>query len=285
MKTSRRAFLKGVSAIGLSAGMLGTADAATSPSPAKVEDSAAGSSSGKGGTKLDLKYVTYCGLYCKLCANLARIPEQASALLATLRNEGWDYFGDKELLKKLQNLSDTDKEFSGCRGGKCGDPGCEIRKCAPGRKVVVCSACKDYPCDKINSLAERYPTLVADGRRQQEIGLENWVDEQEARAKAGFCYADIRISPDRAKLKLACCGLACGACDIKREDCDGCQSNSPRQWSGDCKIRPCCRQRKKLDNCSACSDFPCAIITAFEHDQYQHHKSAVEKLRKMRKSG
>ena len=33
----------------------------------------------------ELKYVTYCGLYCRLCANLARIPQPSAALRETLR--------------------------------------------------------------------------------------------------------------------------------------------------------------------------------------------------------
>ena len=40
----------------------------------------------------DLTYVTFCGLYCKLCDNLARIPLQASNLHKTLQKGGWEYF-------------------------------------------------------------------------------------------------------------------------------------------------------------------------------------------------
>ena len=144
---------------------------------------------------MDLTRVTYCGLYCGLCSNLARIPKQASALLDTLVKEGWEFWGDdnqKGFLKELRKLAQTSKDFAGCRGGKCGDPGCEVRKCAAGKKVEVCSSCAEYPCERLSGLAKTYPILLADGKRQKEIGLEKWIEEQETRCKTGFCYADIR---------------------------------------------------------------------------------------------
>ena len=145
----------------------------------------------------DLKHVTYCGLYCKLCANLARIPQQSSALRRTLQREGWEYFGQyclqnfKEFWAALGKLSQSDQTCKGCRGG-CGDPECGIRKCAQERKVDVCSSCPEFPCQHIASLAKRYPNLILDGQRQKEIGLDKWIQEQEERCKSCFCYADIR---------------------------------------------------------------------------------------------
>jgi len=146
----------------------------------------------------DLTHVTYCGLYCRLCDNLARIPQQASALHKTLQKGGWEYFGPhvmtsfKEFWTGLEQLRRTDPHFEGCRGGKCGDPGCSIRQCAQGRPIEFCSSCEDYPCHHIHELGKRYPNLISDGRRQQELGLDKWIQEQEERRKRGFCYCDIR---------------------------------------------------------------------------------------------
>ncbi len=145
----------------------------------------------------DLKYVTYCGLYCRLCAELARIPQQATALRETLRKEGWEFFcesvvpGFEEFWTVLEKLSHADKTCKGCRGG-CGDPSCSIRKCAQERKVELCSSCGEYPCSHIEKLAARYPNLISDGTRQRQIGIERWVEEQEQRCRTGFCYADVR---------------------------------------------------------------------------------------------
>jgi len=145
----------------------------------------------------DLKYIAYCGLYCRLCAQLARIPQQSAALRDTLRKEGWEHFGEHAIqgfdgfwviLGRLSQLIDTCRC---CRGG-CGNPDCSIRKCAIEKKVEICSSCSEYPCSHVEDLAKRYPNLLSDGARQKEIGIEKWVREQEQRFRAGFCYADVR---------------------------------------------------------------------------------------------
>jgi len=146
----------------------------------------------------DLTCVTYCGLYCKLCDNLARIPQQASALHTTLQKGGWDALGPhlitdfKEFWAVLKQLSQIGPHFKGCRGGKCGNPDCNIRKCAQSRKVELCPSCEDYPCKHIRALAKRYPSLIGDGKRRQEVGLDQWIQEQEERCRTDFCYSDIR---------------------------------------------------------------------------------------------
>ena len=145
-----------------------------------------------------LKYVTYCGLYCGLCANMARIPKQAHALRETLVKEGYEYFGKDSIegfepfWKALERLSRMDESCPGCRSEQCGDPGCRISKCAKAKGMEVCSACPKFPCKHFQGLAERYPNLIADAKRQQKVGLDQWIEEQERRIKTGFSYADIR---------------------------------------------------------------------------------------------
>jgi len=148
----------------------------------------------------EMKYVTFCGLYCRLCAHMARMPGQARALRDTMRKEGWEHFGEGvhrgfgEFWRILQELGADDETCPGCRGG-CGDPGCEIRTCARERQVEICPLCDDFPCTHIEQLARRYPTLIADGARLREIGIDRWLAEQEERRATGFAYADIRC-PD-----------------------------------------------------------------------------------------
>ena len=145
----------------------------------------------------DLTYVTYCGLYCRLCGHMARMPKQARALQASMCKEGWEHYGAsvhegfEEFWRVLGTLAETDETCPGCRGG-CGFPGCEIRVCAREREVEVCPLCEDFPCEHIEGLAQAYPTLIADGERMREIGLEQWLAEQEERRATGFAYADIR---------------------------------------------------------------------------------------------
>lgn len=141
-----------------------------------------------------LEFVTYCGLYCGLCAERTRIPQQAAALQAAMAQEGWPYWGPTvpdfaEFWRFLQGLAEGG--CPGCRAGG-GYPECQIRVCARERSLDVCVHCSDFPCQQVETLAARYPTLIADNRRLQAVGLARWLAEQEERARRGVVYADIR---------------------------------------------------------------------------------------------
>jgi hypothetical protein len=146
----------------------------------------------------DLQNVTYCGLYCRLCATKSRIPQTAIALRDALSAEGWENYGEyivpdfKTFWSTLGKLARFEEDCPDCRSG-CGDPGCSIRKCAKDRRVELCPLCAKFPCEHIKALGRRYPNLIADGQRLKDIGLEAWVREQEDRRKTGFCYCDIRF--------------------------------------------------------------------------------------------
>lgn len=146
----------------------------------------------------NVRDMTYCGLYCKLCATKSRIPQTATALRDTLAGDGWEDYGEyivpdfMQFWATLNRLADFDKTCPDCRGG-CGDPGCNIRKCATDREVELCPFCEQYPCKHISELAQRYPNLIGDGERLKKIGVEAWIEEQEERCRTGFCYCDIRF--------------------------------------------------------------------------------------------
>jgi len=146
----------------------------------------------------NLEEVTFCGLYCGLCASHRRIPQQAAVLREILRQEGYDrgYIDTpglervfNEFWKGLNCLAD--QPCPGCHAGG-GNPDCAIRSCAQERGVIACPLCVDYPCKRLDAL-EGYPLHAADGRRMQVIGIEQWVAEQEARVARGFAYADVRL--------------------------------------------------------------------------------------------
>lgn len=146
-----------------------------------------------------LELVTYCGLYCGLCAQRGRIPRQANTLRESMSREGYEFWGPgiqgfKEFWEFLQALCEPEKACPGCRQGG-GPPFCTIRKCARERGVDICVECAEYPCHRVQAIAKGYPTLLADGKRMQELGIEAWVKEQEERAKTGFAYVDIRCHP------------------------------------------------------------------------------------------
>lgn len=145
--------------------------------------------------KEEMAFVTYCGLYCELCAERGRIPQRAAALQAAMADEGWPSWGQAmpgfagfwEFLEKLQ----VGGGCPGCRADG-GYPQCKIRICARNRGVELCAECPDFPCAEIERLGSIYATLIADNRRLQLVGLEQWRREQQERARRGFVYADVR---------------------------------------------------------------------------------------------
>jgi hypothetical protein len=147
----------------------------------------------------NLRHVTYCGLYCGLCLNGGRIPRRATELrelLQKVKIELWgpDLPGYEGFRTFLDSLAEFEPHAS-CRERSCGLEDCAIRTCAEERRVVACPFCADYPCEKIRILAKRYPALLCDGERLREVGVDRWIEEQEARKARGFAYVDIRYEP------------------------------------------------------------------------------------------
>lgn len=142
-----------------------------------------------------MELVTYCGLYCDLCAERTRIPQTARALQAAMAEEGWPRWGPSmpgfsEFWSFLEKLG-SGEGCPGCRAGG-GYPECQIRVCARERGLELCARCPDFPCGHVEALAATYPTLLADNRRMRAVGLEQWLTEQQERVHRGIVYADIR---------------------------------------------------------------------------------------------
>ncbi|MDY7042301.1 MAG: DUF3795 domain-containing protein [Chloroflexota bacterium] len=153
-----------------------------------------------------LKFVTYCGLFCGLCAGRGRIPERAAALQEAMDEEGWPHWGASipgfaEFWRFLEDLQ-AGGGCPGCRAGG-GPPDCQIRNCAQQRKLELCAQCSDFPCRRLEALGTVYPTLLADNRRLQAVGLERWLSEQEERVRRGVVYADLRYQVEEDVLNLA----------------------------------------------------------------------------------
>jgi hypothetical protein len=84
---------------------------------------------------------------------------------------------------------------------------------------------------------------------------------------------------------ISVCGLNCAKCDIVAQgECKGCRGPQDQHWSPDCEFLPCARQRGHT-YCFECSDFPCDKLQAFASDGYEHHRLAVEHLKRMREIG
>lgn len=74
-----------------------------------------------------------------------------------------------------------------------------------------------------------------------------------------------------------------GAQEIMRRGpyCNGCRGDRSVQWSGNCTIRQCCIDTRKLQHCSDCSEFPCDKLVAWGKSP-PHHAAALARLSAMR---
>ena len=109
---------------------------------------------------------------------------------------------------------------------------------------------------------------------------------------------------------IAVCGLMCHQCDIfqassdpvraqqiadwfkkeRGEDvrieeirCSGCRGDRTQHWSPDCWIRECCVNKKGLEFCCECEDFPCEKLNEWAEEN-EGYGEAVNRLKEMKDS-
>jgi hypothetical protein len=74
-------------------------------------------------------------------------------------------------------------------------------------------------------------------------------------------------APGETMTQLAMCGLDCRLCEaFQSGTCPGCHAVSGKPFWGECRLAQCVTDRS-LPNCSACSDFPCALLYEFAYDK------------------
>jgi len=108
---------------------------------------------------------------------------------------------------------------------------------------------------------------------------------------------------------IGVCGLICSGCDIleasnnpeiaqkiadwfkkernkdvKLEDicCLGCKGDRTKHWSADCWILQCCVDKKGLEFCSECEEFPCDKLVEWSKES-ERYKEALNRLKEMKK--
>ena len=100
------------------------------------------------------------------------------------------------------------------------------------------------------------------------------------------------------------CGLYCGACDTlianekgeveklakewhrKPEElrCFGCKTKTNAVFCLKCEIKQCA-EKKKVDFCFECDEYPCTQLVAFRKDDSPHHSVVLKNLGIIRQKG
>ena len=84
------------------------------------------------------------------------------------------------------------------------------------------------------------------------------------------------------------CGLDCRGCQYFGEMCGGCGVVNGRPfWTGDfpggvCPFHGCCREKKELEHCGLCAEFPCKPFTELRDPAMseEEFKTSLESRRK-----
>lgn len=164
--------------------------------------------------EFEKKLATACGLYCRLCPEherfrmgFAETAERLKYLITQMvQVNAWpwntndpksekEYFSLVEFMKGLQWLSGQKASCEGCMSeavpsptpllpGR--NPECKIRSCCFGKGFRFCHECPEFPCEKLTKLEEHYPYCLENLRRMKDIGVEIWLEEQQARVRAGL---------------------------------------------------------------------------------------------------
>jgi len=127
--------------------------------------------------KVDLKMLGYCGIYCPRCDIF-----QAC--------KAGDAAKQREIADWINHHFDAECTPEQIRCGGCKGPleehwsvGCKVRVCASKKGVTTCVDCDEYgTCEILESFYRGgdYETARATLRRISEIGLVEWIAEQQA---------------------------------------------------------------------------------------------------------
>lgn len=143
------------------------------------------------------KLVGYCGAFCGTCMLRGRIySDIAQEFLDMLKGSGHPEwlpehgkldFSFNDFMKGLEYFSKADKGpycQVPCKEG--GGAPCKCRPCAQEKKVEVCYECRDYPCEHLAWLIEKYPEMREECKKFREIGVDEWLKIRIERAEKGY---------------------------------------------------------------------------------------------------
>ena len=141
------------------------------------------------------KLAAPCGLFCGAC----------SVHVAGRRGdtEHLEWIAERSAARRERPVSAEDLACEGClsevRALYCRE--CDLRRCVLDRGLTRCAQCGDFPCRQLRDFNDdgqpHHGEVLDNIRRQREIGVEAWVEEQMERWRCPRCggavewYADV----------------------------------------------------------------------------------------------
>jgi hypothetical protein len=135
--------------------------------------------------KDDRRLAAPCGLYCGACVIRSAVKKNDPQFIEFIADGLARYLGHPVGVEEV----DCDGCLSAVRAAPCRE--CEIRDCAAAKGIVWCSQCPDFPCQVItdfnNDEFDHHSEVLDNIRRQQEVGIDGWIGEQEQRWRCPQC--------------------------------------------------------------------------------------------------
>lgn len=150
------------------------------------------------------KLIGYCGAYCGECGMYrgriyAMVAREFLEILKASDYPDWlpkfvklD-FNFEDFLKGVEYFSKEDAESYcqvACKEG--GGAPCKIRPCAKERGIEICYECKDFPCEHLSWILEKYPDKLEDYERFKKLGLKGWLEFHAERGEKGYAHTTRR---------------------------------------------------------------------------------------------
>jgi len=132
------------------------------------------------------KLAAPCGLYCGACSIYIARKRGDEAAVNTMAKRISEARGS-------EIRPEEDITCNGCLSSQlaifCRQ--CDMRTCAVEKGVTHCAQCSEFPCPTITDFNDdgrpHHSEVLDNVRRQQETGIDAWLDEQEDRWRCPDC--------------------------------------------------------------------------------------------------
>ena len=147
-----------------------------------------------------IRWIGYCGAYCKSCIFFNKIISEESKFLEYLiawvnLNKWYKPFSFKweEAEKFMKEMKEGKFNCESCRINPNWKD-CPVYLCAKEKNLAGCWECESFPCEKLKNVWKNHPEYLAKFvRTVREQGIEKWVERMENLYKEGKDFLGRRV--------------------------------------------------------------------------------------------
>jgi hypothetical protein len=143
----------------------------------------------------NIKYTSFCGLYCKDCipsnnelfATIDKLKDLLDELgfahyakFKSTRIKAFESYGAfREMLTEIKKLKCETNCFEGPVSEYGCNENCDMRRCVIAKKIAGCWECDEYKvCRKLEPHKKFHPGMEHNLNMIKEFDIENWLDKK-----------------------------------------------------------------------------------------------------------